>query len=165
WEQQLVLIGSRQPLSLRPDTTLQAALQRSDIGDIEDLLGSVLQTDAELRRQVEHVEPLSDERPTLQYPLHDVPADTYYTTRLAPDADPTSRALALLPPTAAVPLLRERTLRAWDATERARRAVGLRDIAPRERRELELGRVLAPALAARPNDEGLWLLLAVDSER
>jgi len=163
YDQQLILIGSREPLVLeaQSDEALTRALQRSYIGGVEDVLGSVLQTDAELRAQVAGVEPLSDERPSLQYPRENVAEGTFYTSRFR--ADPT-RALALLSQ-ASAPELQARVRSAWDATQRAVSALPLRDLQPPEARELALGRTLAPALLERPMDQGLWALLAIDEER
>ena len=163
YDQQLILIGSLEPLVLntQPDPALTERLQHSYIGGVEDLLGAVLQTDAELRAQVAGVEPLSDLRPTLQYPREDVPEGTFYTSRFQPQP---ARALALLPE-ASTQALQARVRAAADATQRAISALPLRDLRPAEARELALGRMLTPALVERPDDQGLKSLLAIDTER
>jgi spermidine synthase len=163
YDQELILIGSSDPLVMRTqvDPALTQALQHSYIGGIEDVLGAVLQTDAELRAHVQGIEPLSDERPTIQYPRQDVREGTFYSSRFAPDS---ARALSLLPQRSE-PALQQRVRAAGAAIQHALSALPLRDVAPPEARELALGRALAPALAERADDQGLWSLLGIDSDR
>ena len=172
WEQQLVLIGSKQPLYMREvtDQALSHELRASYIGSSDDLLGSVIQTDAELRRLVQDTAPLDDDRPTLQYPRQNVREGSYFTSSLT--LDPT-RALRWVEgltrtesgssdePTA----LHERVQRAAAATARALAALPLRDLTPIEASELALGRFMARTLHDNPDDQGLWQLLAIDSDR
>jgi len=162
-EQQLVLIGSLVPLRMRTSTdeALTRELRNSYIGGIEDLLGSVIQTDAELRAIAAKTQPLSDEQPSIQYPREDVREGTFFTSAFAPNP---SRALTLIEQHID-PALRARIERAAAATQAALDALPVRELEPRELRELTLGRLLAPTLADNPDDQGLWSLLAVDSDR
>jgi spermidine synthase len=157
-EQELVLIGSNQPLHMRSvtDDAFSRELQSSYIGSSHHLRGSVIQTDAELRRLVKHTKPLSDDRPTLQYPREDVAEGTYFTSFFTPDP---KRALHLITSD------QEGVLRAAAATERALQSLPLRDLSPPETRELALGRLLGATLRENRDDQGLWALLAIDSDR
>jgi len=162
WEQQLVLIGSKEPLHMRSasDAALSRELQASYIGGSDDLLGSVIQTDAELRALVRDTNALSDDRPTLQYPHEDVHGGTFFTSFFAPDP---ARALVLLQDDNVA--LRERVQRTAAATERALASIPLRELSPPEVRELAVGRLLARTLRENPDDQGLWSLLSVDLDR
>jgi hypothetical protein len=164
--QQLILIGALQPLvmqigAVRDDDALSRNLRKNAIGTIEDVLGSVLQTDAELRREVAGVSALSDERPTIQYPYETVSDRALYTSRFVPNP---RRALLLLGGRADADL-QARVLDAWNATESALSALPWVESAPPEARELALGRRLQPALDARPANEGTWTLLSAERDR
>jgi spermidine synthase len=168
YQQQLILIGGLRPLALDPsrlrrldDPELSKNLRANYIGGVEDVLGSVLQTDAELRREVAGVAALSDEQPSIQYPYQALRDRDLYSSRFA--ANP-RRALSLLGPEAN-PALQARVVAAAAAIARALAALPVLDRQPPEARELLLGRLLQPALVARPDDEGLWDLLAVDRDR
>jgi hypothetical protein len=163
--QQLILIGALQPLAMEVGAVQNDALSRNlrdnAIGTIDDVLGSVLQTDAELRREVAGVSALSDERPTIQYPYETVSERTLYTSRFVPNP---ARALHLLGGHADADL-RARVVSAWNATQSALSALPWVESAPPEARELALGRRLQPALDARPANEGTWTLLAAERDR
>jgi spermidine synthase len=163
--QQLILIGALEPLAMAVGAVQNDALSRNlrynAIGTIEDVLGSVLQTDAELRREVAGVSALSDERPTIQYPYETVSDRTRYTSRFLPNP---ARALSLLGGRADADL-RARVVSAWNATQSALAALPWLESAPPEARELALGRRLQPALDARPANEGTWTLLAAEHDR
>jgi len=174
WGEELVLIGSNEPLRMRhvPDEAVTRALQASYIGSSADLLGSIIQTDEELRGLVQSTEPLSDDHPTLQYPGESVREGTYFTRSFA--ANPARAlsfggALDMAAPgehaMARDPAARETLQRAAAATERAVAALPLRDLSPPEARELALGSFMARTLRDNPLDQGLWELLAVDSDR
>ncbi|HET8935647.1 MAG TPA: fused MFS/spermidine synthase [Polyangiales bacterium] len=162
-EQQLVLIGSMAPLRMRTvaDEALTRELRNAYIGGIEDLLGSVIQTDAELRASVAQTRPLDDEQPSIQYPRADVREGTFFTSAFEPNP---ARALSLMAHTMD-PSLQARVERAAAATRAALAALPVRELEPRELGELTAGRLLAPTLASDPDDQGLWSLLAVDNDR
>jgi spermidine synthase len=166
YEEQWILIGSLTPLALhgdalRSDAAWAGNLRASGIGSIEDLLGSVLQTDAELRREVAGVAPLSDERPTIQYPYEALSNGAFFAARFVRNPQ---RALSLLGG-AVDAALQARVVAAWNATEHALATLPLLKSAPPEARELGLGRLLQPALDARPGNEGLWALLSAEVDR
>lgn len=166
--QQLILIGSRAPLALdaaqlkaaeRPEHIAQ--LRRSGIAGVDAILGAVLQTDAELRRAVAGVAPLRDEQPTIEYPGAALAAGQLYSARFGPNP---ARALYLLGDAASP--ARERAVRtAADTIARVLPALPWLEQPSSASRELQLGRLLTPALRAQPSDEGLWALLAVDADR
>ena len=165
YEQQLILIGSMEPLRVDPghlrDPAVIQSLRANLIGGIEDVLGAVLQSDAELRRQVRGVTPLSDERPSIQYPMQTLRDGTFYTSRFV--ADPARASMSL---TAAVDddlqrAVENAMLATWSAIK-ALPALARGDPVLRER---NLGRALQRALDARPDDEGLWALLGADGTR
>ena len=168
YKQHLILIGSRAPLAV---DTARAALEArepalahnlrwSGIGDLNDLLGSVLKTDADLRREVSGTTPVTDDLPSIQYPYEDVAHATSYTAGLAPSA---RHAFALLDPSAD-DVTRAGALAASLSTVAALAALPLYQLQGLERAELLLGRVLAPALHARPDNAGLWTLLGLDPD-
>jgi spermidine synthase len=161
YEQQWILIGSLQPIVLDARRDVAGNLRANGIGGVEDVLGSVIQTDAELRLSAAGVEPLSDERPTLQYPFEALSARTLYTPRSPPNPQRAFGLLGAEPD----PALRHRVERAWQATQRALSALPILQRDASASRELALGRLLQPALSARPDDEGLWALLGVDGDR
>jgi len=169
YQQQLILIGALHPLTvdrdqlqaLGGDASWSRNLRLNYIGGVEDLLGSVLQTDAELRREVAGVAPLRDEWPTIQYPYDAVSDRNFFTTRFGSNP---RRASSLLE-AEADPALQQRVAAAAASIERALAALPLLDLQPLEARELALGRLLQPALDARASDEGLWDLLAADRDR
>jgi tetratricopeptide (TPR) repeat protein len=136
-------------------------LQRSAVGDVDDVLGSVVETDAELRRDALGSLPVTDDLPSIQYPSEDVREDSSYTTRLSLDP---AHALVLLGPGASA-AMRARVESAFRATAAAVSALPLLLIEVPESSELALGRKLTPALHARPSNAGLWELLALDPDR
>ncbi|HTU63051.1 MAG TPA: hypothetical protein VMF89_31540, partial [Polyangiales bacterium] len=162
WELQLVLIGSQEPLHMSFDAALSGELKTSYIGGGEELIGSVIQTDAELRALVRDVEALSDDRPTLQYPREDVREGTFFTSLFARGSEHEHELVLMADHSQE---LRERVQRTAAATARALASLPLRELRPPEVRELALGRLMARTLRENPDDQGLWALLAVDSDR
>jgi hypothetical protein len=168
YKQHLILIGSQSPLTIDPTRAAHAArepalahnLRVSGIGDVNDVIGSVLMTDAELRREVRGVAPVTDDLPSIQYPYEDVRSETSYTARLSPSAH---HALALLGP-AADAATRAAVLAASRATRAALAALPLLELQPLERAELEVGRALRSALQERPMNGGLWTLLGIEPD-
>jgi tetratricopeptide (TPR) repeat protein len=168
YRQHLILIGSQSPLAIDGAHALRVArdadvasnLQRSGIGDLDDLLGSVLETDAELRRAALGNAPLSDDLPSLQYPSENLRADSAYTTGLSLDP---AHAQALLGPDADA-ATRARVASAFAATQAAIAALPLLLVEVPELAELDLGTRLTPALRARPGNAGLWDLLSLSPD-
>jgi spermidine synthase len=164
----LILIGSQSPLAIDTARARQSAaqpalahnLQRSGIGDLDDVLGSVVMTDAELRREVRGVPPVTDDLPSIQYPYESVRADTSYTAGLALNP---AHAFALLGPQTDA-ATRARALAAWRATAAAVSALPLLQLEALESAELAAGTALQPALHSRPENAGLWCLLGLDGD-
>jgi len=169
YKEHLILLGSQSPLAIDTARAEEAArdpaltynLQRSGIGDIDDVFGSVLQTDAELRHEVSGVAPVTDDIPSIQYPDENVRADTSYTT-----------SLSLLPGSAFALLGRDadaaRRVRVADAFRATVAAISvlplLQPDVPAEWTELGMGRALQPALQLRPKNSGLWAVLGLDPD-
>jgi spermidine synthase len=168
YRQQLILIGSQSPLAIdgvraqrvARDPNVASNLQRSGIGDLDDLLGSVLETDAELRRAALGSAPLSDDLPSIQYPSENLRADCAYTTGLSLDP---AHAQALLGPDADS-ATRARVASAFAATQAAIATLPLLLIEAPELVELGVGTRLAPALRTRPGNAGLWDLLSLSPD-
>jgi hypothetical protein len=168
YKEHLILIGSQSPLAIdvararlaAAEPALARNLQRSGIGDLDDVLGSVVKTDAELRREVAGVAPVTDDLPSIQYPHENVREDTSYTTRLS--ITPAHAATLLAPSTDAA--TRAAVAGASRATAAAVAALPLFRIDVMESAELALGRALQPALHARPMNGGLWAMLGLDSD-
>jgi hypothetical protein len=168
YKQHLVLIGSQSPLVIDAARIARAVrepalahnLRLSGIGDVHDVIGSVLKTDAELRREVQGVAPVTDDLPSIQYPYENVRNESSYTAGLSPSPE---HAFALLGPSAD-DATRAAAAAASRATRTAVSALPLIDVQPMERAELELGRALWPALHARPMNDGLWTLLGIDPD-
>jgi spermidine synthase len=169
YREHLILIGSPNPLAVDNARAAEAArdpaltrnLQRSGIGDVDDVLGGVIASDAELRREAVGIAPVTDDVPSIQYPYENVRADTGYTTglTLAP-----SHAFVLLDPAAST-VKRARVEDAFRATKAAIAVLPLlQPSVPEEWAELAIGRTLQPALHARPNNAGLWSLLGLDPD-
>jgi hypothetical protein len=169
YRQHLILIGSQSPLVIDPlralrdsrDPSIARNLQRSGVGDLDDVAGSVLETDAELRRDVLGSMPVTDDRPSIQYPYENVREDMAYTTGLSRSP---AHAFVLLGPGADA-ATRARIEGAYAATAAAIAALPyLLPQAP-ESSELALGTTLTPALRTRPGNAGSWYLLSLDSDR
>jgi hypothetical protein len=169
YREHLILIGSQSPLAIDPvrareasdDPSVARNLQRSGIGDVDDVLGSVVATDAELRRDARASLPVTDDLPSIQYPYENVRESSSYTTGLSPDP---THARVLLEPRADA-ATRARVERAFRATAAAISALPLLLLEVPESKELALGTKLTPALHARPGNAGLWDLLALDPDR
>lgn len=169
YREHLILIGSESPLAVDPARALQTAsdpgvahdLQRSGIGDVDDVLGSVLATDAELRRDVSGTLPVTDDLPSIQYPREGVREDSSYTTGLSLGP---AHALALLGPRADA-AMRTRVQAAHRATAAAISALPSLLLEAPEALELALGTKLTLALRARPGNAGLWSLLSLAPDR
>jgi spermidine synthase len=168
YREHLILLGSQSPLAIDPARAAQVGnepgvtrnLQRSGIGDVDDVIGSVVETDAQLRHDARGVAPVTDDLPSIQYPRETVREDTQYTSGLA--VTPV-HARALLGPHAGA-ATRAHVESASRATAAAISALPFLRAAP-ERRELELSWRLTPVLRARPDNAGLWDLLALDPDR
>ena len=169
YREHLILIGSQTPLAIDPARAVRASrepsvardLQRSGIGDADDVLGSVVATDAQLRREALGVLAVTDDLPSIQYPHESVHEESAYATRLALDP---AHALALLGP-GADGAARARAASAFRATAAAISALPALLLDAPESWELALGTTLTPALRARPGNAGLWSLLALAPDR
>jgi spermidine synthase len=169
YRQHLILIGSQSPLAIDSVRALQATreasvarnLQRSGIGDLDDLLGSTLETDAELRRDTLGSTPVTDDLPSIQYPYENVREDDAYTAGLSLEP---KHAFSLLG-AGADAATRARVASAFAATAAAIAALPRLRLAGPEAQELALGTTLTPALHARPGNAGLWDLLSLDPDR
>lgn len=188
YRQHLILIGSHRPLRidaaraavLARDPGVARNLHRSGIGDLDDILGSVLQTDAQLRREARGIVPVTDDVPSIQYPHENVRADRAYTTRLALSPGHAGTLLGAGTVEAIRGGLSSRSTStptpkfaewgadiaaAHHATELAVSVLPLlQPDVPAEWTELEMGRALRPVLRARPQNLGLWYLLGLDPD-
>jgi spermidine synthase len=174
YQQQLILVGSRRPLRLadaQPDSALLQSLQNSGLVGVEDLLAGVLLADAALRRATQNAAALDDLHPSIAYPFEPVSEAQLNVYRYTPGVhparlgEPEPRPAS---PRGATPLSDPQLPRlaaAQDALPRALTALELVDMPRSEARELALGRLLQPALDARPDDEHIWALLAADRDR
>ncbi|HEX2677602.1 MAG TPA: hypothetical protein VHM19_13205, partial [Polyangiales bacterium] len=149
YSQELILIGGNAPLHIDservPSRQVQADLMHSGIESLADIAGAQLLNDGQLRRLVTGVEPLSDDRPSLQYPwesLSDTPSYALLFGVRESEGPQTPAALA---------------------TRRALIALNAPATNP-ERDELAFGNAVARALAARPRSEALLALLGVEEE-
>jgi spermidine synthase len=170
YREHLILLGSQSPIAIDPARAARAGdlpsvarnLQRSGIGDVDDVIGSVVATDAQLRRDARGVVPVTDDFPVIQYPHESIRGeDEQYTSRLSVGP---MHALALLGQNADA-ATRARVESASQATAAAISALPLLLEKAPELRELALSRQLTPALRARPSNTGLWDLLALDPDR
>ena len=169
YREHLILIGSQSPLAIDPvraaqaerDPSVMRNLERSGIGDVDDVIGSVVQTDAELRRDALGVVPVTDDLPSIQYPHENVRGESAYASGLSYKP---GHALAMLGQGANA-AARARAESASRATSAAISALPLLLLAVPESRELALGTTLTPALRVRPSNAGLWDLLALDPDR
>lgn len=163
-----MLIGSDAPLAIDPSRArrlealprMQRELARSGIGGVADVYGSVVLTDRELRAWVRGVPPLSDDRPSIQYPWQPLSGHGSYAALFGYSPE---RAHALLP-AAADPELRAEVERAARATSRAVGVVHQLPAAPAIRTELRQGHAIYLAHRDRPSDEGLLKLIGADHE-
>ncbi|MFI5307622.1 MAG: fused MFS/spermidine synthase [Polyangiales bacterium] len=167
-DKHFVLIGSREPLAAdlalaqrrAADPRVRQDMQTAGIGDVADLLGSVLQTDSELRKLVRGVAPLSDDRPSIQYPWAALSGYPDYSTLFGQN-EARARALLAHDATNDDPALHA----AARATVELTRALSLAGAVSSERAEIVVGAVARRALAARPGNEEPLLLLELGSER
>ncbi len=163
FNQQWILIGSKSPLVIDPTRSVpqgvQADLLNAGITSLADIAGSVLQTDAELRRLVAHDVPLSDDQPAIQYPWSALDAYPSYVTMLGENE---ARAGFLLPPGASDEA-RASVVRSARATAAVLDVLdaGMVDEAADE---IAFGNGVALALVQRPRDESLLALRGVESE-
>jgi hypothetical protein len=163
---QWLLVGSDRPLGLEPVRTAARLgpetrddLRNDAIADLGDFYGGVLQTDAQLRALVAAVEPLSDDRPTIQYPWEPLGHYARYADRLRLR---TERVHAL---GQAEPALTGAVLAHARAVAQVLRALRHSGSSAIEHWEATFGTALQPALAARPGHEGMLELLGIDAER
>ena len=169
YREHLILIGSPSPLAIDAARARRAGddpgvvhnLQTSGIGDVDDVIASVVATDAQLRREARGAEPVTDDLPSIQYPHEDVAKSASYLARLSLQP---GHAHALLDRRADA-AARARAERAFAATQAAIRAQPHMLIETPEASELALGTTLTPALRARPGNGGLWGLLALSPDR
>jgi hypothetical protein len=164
---QWLLVGSAEPLQLplrrtaaRIKETTRRALRADGIADLADFHGGVLQTDAQLRAWTRAAEPLSDDRPTIQYPWEALGHYARYADRLRLRTDRWQAFGGPEPPKLAQDAAAH--ARAIAHVLRALRYAGSESI---EHWEVTFGSGLQPALAERPGHEGLLELLGIDSER
>jgi spermidine synthase len=169
YREHFILIGSRAPLSIDTaragvaarDPALARNLQRTGIGDLDDVLGSVLQSDADLRRATVGIAPVTDDVPSIQYPYENVRVDSSYARGLSLGPEHAFALLGSDTDTAR----RARVADAFRATTAAVAVLPfLQPDVPAEWAELELGRALQPALHARPGNAGSWYLLGLDPD-
>jgi spermidine synthase len=169
YDKHFVLIGGTAPLAIDParakvraaDTRVRADLRADGIGDWPDVLGTVLQTDAELRRLVAGVPPLSDDRPVIQYPWQALGGYPSYAALFGRSA---ARATTLLPANAPADAVAE-VKAAARATEQITSVLHLTEIEPPEQAELRVGNAMRLALEARPGNDGPLELLGLGTER
>jgi hypothetical protein len=114
-----------------------------------------------LRALVRAVSPLSDDRPTIQYPFAPITAWPNYA-RLFRHAPSKPGALLSREPE---PALRGQIDQVALALSRVLPTLHLSETGSAERRELVTGNAVRSALAARPNDEALLGLLSVQFDR
>jgi spermidine synthase len=168
-DKQFVLIGSRDPLAAdvtlverrATDPEVRRDLRAAGIGDAVDLLGSVLQTDAELRRLVRGVEPLSDDRPSIQYPWATLSGFPDYARLFGSNPARTSALLGTDASAANDPSLQA----AARVTAELTSVLPLPGAASDERIELDVGTAARLVLMLRPANEEALLLLELGSER
>ncbi len=169
FDEHFVLIGSEAPFSIEPararartsEASVRADLIEAGLGDWPDLLGSVLQTDRELRRQVEGVRALDDDRPVIQYPWQALRARPSYSALFGRNE---ARAKALLAANADAEAVAE-VRAAARATEQLIAVLHRVESAPPEQVELVVGNAVRAALASRPGSDGPLELLGVGSQR
>lgn len=158
-----VLLGSPSPLS--PTLTAvhertQRDLHRAGLDHLAELYGSVLQTDAELRKLVAGVRPVSDDRPSIQYPWQAVHARPDYPRLFGTNP---ARAEAFLPRLAS-PELRAQVAAVSRTLTSALAVVGTTAANSGEADELTRGAEVAQGLALTPRRERLFLLLGLSRE-
>jgi len=127
--------------------TVARNLAHIGVRGAEDLLGGFVQGDAALRRMVAHTEPLSDDRPTIQYPTHAVVAPGEPPEGLF--GDPMG-VFSLVPGFRAEGAEARPFVRAAQTTATFVRAIPFSTLAPPEFRELTYGTELQAALALSP---------------
>lgn len=167
YSRHFVLIGSLSPLAIDPGRAAQleqvpsvaADLTRDAIAGAVDLYGSVVMTDAELRALVANDAPLSDNRPSIQYPWEPLAASTDYAALFGRNP---ARAFALLPQGLGSSELRASIADVASATQHVIDVVDIAGTTPESQARFAAG--IARALADRPGDEGLLALLGLDSE-
>jgi spermidine synthase len=128
----------------------------------EDLLGGFVQGDAALRHMVAHTEPLSDDRPTIQYPTHPVMAPGEPPEGLFGDP---MEVFALVPGFRAESPEALPFVRAAQTTAAFVRAMPYATLVPPEFRELTYGTELQSALALSPAHPYLLEVLNVGDAR
>ena len=139
---QWILLGSVEPLEPDPagwqrrisHPSSAADLRRIGADDVATLTAGLIQDDAGLRSVAERARPLTDDRPSLQYPRAGLAGRTEVPEGLVGRRTPVFDALRYL------------------------------DERPKELRELRLGRALGLLLAASPDDPHLQALLQVGSD-
>jgi len=169
YNKNFILIGSGEPLSIDPREGLRrisapttaANLKRCGIDGLPDVYGAVIQTDSELRFLARNVPPLTDDRPSIQYPWAAIIHLPNYAAWFGSNP---ARAGALLADNVEAPQQRANSA-VEQATERLLSVVNILQEASVERRELFVGSAIRLALAQRPNDEGLLGLLSLQSEQ
>lgn len=164
---QLVLVGSDQALVIdHARFTRRAALPRVaaslryvGIDSVETLYGSLLATDAELRTFARGHRAVTDDRPSIQYPMTAVRRAAH----IARSASAEPRALALLRGTLDAEA-RARLLQAARATETVLRLLPQRDLSPAHVWETKYGLELAAAAKPGTGREATLALVGADDE-
>jgi tetratricopeptide (TPR) repeat protein len=138
-----------------------ADLSHSGISGLADVYGAVMQDDRELRALVRGVSPVTDDRPSIQYPFETIAAWPNYA-RLFRHAPSKPGALLSREPE---PAMRAQIDQVALALSQVLPTLHLSETGSVERRELVTGNAVRSALAARPNDEALLALLSLHFER
>jgi hypothetical protein len=168
-DKQFVLIGSAEPLAIDPALAARHAqaprlfedLSASGIGAAADVLGSVLQTDAELRKLAHGVAPLSDDRPVIQYPWEALGAYPDYAALFGTNAARSSELLARGVAAADVAAV-QNAQRVIDAIVGVLDRVGTMSDA---RAQAVLDARLRTAFATAPGHDAARLLIGIGDER
>lgn len=167
---QLILVGTdrapRVDLAAWSRRASEPAVARNlahiGVRGAEDLLGGFIQGDAALRRMVAHTEPLTDDRPTIQYPAHAVMAPGEPPEGLF--GDPMG-VFALVPGFRAESPEAQPFVRAAQTTSVFVRATPYASLGPPEFWELTFGVEMDAALALSPSHPYLLEALNVGDAR
>ena len=166
---QWILIGSDQPLSIDPVAWTERAglpgvsedLRGIGIQEMEALVAAFLQRDAGLRAVTEAVEPLNDDRPSIQYPRRAVGPRPEVPEGLVGTPHDVLGLIANRDWFLAAP---RRALAHLDAARQRAGSLEYRYLAAPELRELVYGTKLRLALSRVPGDPEVFALLGLDDD-
>jgi spermidine synthase len=166
---QFILIGSQRPLAIDPVegsrraamATVAANMSKCGINGLPDIYGSVLQTDTELRSLVANATPVTDDRPSIQYPWQRIVHLPDYAAWFGNNPD---RYRALVAGKIE-PSLERSIATSVFVTNCALAVVHEAEQGSPERRELVVGNAVRLGLARRPDDESLLSMLSLQSDR